>query len=72
VIKFTFSHFNRKWNFAQRFLELYTSRVLESARMLTAITRQHVAYLPKVAPQIVALGLLNDGRFSHSRSHIVW
>jgi len=35
------------------------SGILFFSRMPTAITRQHVAYLPKAAPQVVALGLLN-------------
>jgi len=59
VIQFTCSYFNQKWNFAPRFLEFYSSRAFGSAGTLTAITRQHVAYLPKAASPIVALGLLN-------------
>jgi len=60
VIKFTCSCFNRKWNFAQRFIKFYSSLALGSARtLITAITRQHVAYSSKVVLQMVALGLLN-------------
>jgi len=58
VIKFTCNYFNRKWNFAQRFLEFYSFRALESGRTLTAITHHHVTYFLKAALQIVALGLL--------------
>jgi len=56
---------------------------LGSARLLTAITCQCVAYLSEAAPQMVALGLLSVlilltflfwkmryGRFSRSGSHI--
>jgi len=39
--------------------------VLGSARTLTATTRQHITNLPKVASQIVALGLLNVLRFGN-------
>jgi len=47
--QFTCSHFNRKWIFAQHFFELYSFHALGSARTLTAITRQHVAYFLKAA-----------------------
>jgi len=57
-IKIACSRFNWKWNFAQHFYGFYSFHTLGSARMLLAIIRQHVAYLPK-ALHIVALGLLN-------------
>jgi len=59
LFKFTCIYFNQKWNFAQRYLEFYSFCALGSARTLTGITRQCIAYLPKVALQIVAVGLLN-------------
>jgi len=59
VIKFMCSRFDWQWNFTQRFLEFYSFRALGSATMLTAITHQCIAYLPKLAPQIAVLGLLN-------------
>jgi len=59
ITKFTYSRFNRKWNFTQCFLKFDSFRALGSARTLTVITRR-VAYLPKLAPHItVALELLN-------------
>jgi len=78
VIKYTCSHFNHKWNFAQHFHESRSICALGSVRTLTAITRQRITYLPKMAPQIVALELLNAlvffkmqyGGFSRSGSHI--
>jgi len=44
IIKYSCSRFNRKWNFAQHFPFCALSRL---------------AYLPKVALQMVALVLLN-------------
>jgi len=58
-IKFTWSRFNGKGNITKFSLEFYYFRVLGSAGMLTAMTHQCNAYLPKVAPLILALGLLN-------------
>jgi len=45
VIKFTCNPFNRKWNFAQRFLELDYFRALGSGRTLMAITCQRITYI---------------------------
>jgi len=59
ITKFTRSHFNWKWNFAQCFLKFDSFRVLGSARTLMATTCQRVGYLLKVALQIGALRLLN-------------
>jgi len=55
VIQFMCCCFNRKWNFAQRYFILHSFRALASSKMLTAVTRLHVSYLPKMALQIVAL-----------------
>jgi len=40
IIKYTCSHFNRKWNLAQHFIEFYSFRALGNARTPTPITHQ--------------------------------
>jgi len=87
LVRLTRSHYNWKWNLAQRFLEFefYSFHVLGSARTRTAITRQRVAYLPKAALQIVCSSratynmlilvekkiLMQLGQFSQSGSDTV-
>jgi len=45
--------------FALHFLKLYSFRALGNGRILMAITRQHVAYFPKMALLFAAQGLLD-------------
>jgi len=47
AIKFTCGGFNRKWSFALNVFLNFSFLVLGGVRMLTSITHQRVACLPK-------------------------